>query len=159
MSPSTPDVELLRELAAARTWYEERFGWQVTVEVAGARLVMELGDRMDAVAMSKPLGRRVLTELRITMLAGPVLADATARWWMFLTQPAAGIGWSVKQLRGLDVHPVPRGSRVVVPSEISETPQWPWIERPRALHRLPPWAAVIATVRRTTAQPATGIAA
>jgi hypothetical protein len=159
MTSSTPDVEILRGLAAARTWYEERFGWPVSVEVTAARLVMKVGDSLDAVAMSKPLGQRVLTELRIAMLAGPVLADATSRWWMFLTQPAAGIGWSVKQLRGLDVHPVPRGSRVVVPSDISEAPPWPWVERPRALHRLPPWAAVIATVRRTNAQPATGIAA
>jgi hypothetical protein len=159
MSPRTPDVELLRALSAARTWYEERFGWPVTVEVATARLVMELGERVDAVAMSKPLGLRVLAELRIAMLAGPVLADATARWWMFLTQPAAGIGWPAKQLRGLDVHPVPRGSRVVVPSEISETLRWPWIERPCALHRLPPWPAVIATARRASDRPATGIAA
>lgn len=159
MTSSTPDVEILRALAAARTWYEERFGWPVTVEVAAARLVMKVGDSLDAVAMSEPLGQRVLAELRIAMLAGPVLADATARWWMFLTQPAGGIGWSVKQLRGLDIHPVPRGSRVVVPSDISEPPPRPWIERPRALHRLPPWAAVIATVRRTNAQPATGIAA
>jgi hypothetical protein len=120
---------------------------------------MELGERVDAVAMSKRLGGRVLAELRIAMLAGPVLADATARWWIFLTRPAGGIGWSAKQLGDLDIHAVPRGSRVIVPSEISETPQWPWIERPRALHLLPPWAAVIATARRTSARPATGLAA
>ncbi|TCO54406.1 hypothetical protein [Actinocrispum wychmicini] len=156
---STPDVELLRSLTVARTWYEERFGWPVTVEVAAGRLVMEVGEWVDAVAMPQPLGRRVLSELWIAMLAGPVLTDATARWWMFLTRPAAATEWSVRQIRGLDVHLVPRGSHVVVPSETGESPRLPWIERPRALHQLPPWTAVIGAARRASAEPVTGLAA
>ncbi|MEV4320029.1 hypothetical protein [Actinocrispum sp. NPDC049592] len=156
----TPDLDLLRELSEARTYYEERFGWPVTIEVDPGRLVMRLGERLDAVVMPEPLGRGVLTDLRITLLAGPVLADTAGQWWLFLTQPSANCRPAPKdyaddgasRLRCLEVHPLPAGSRVVVPREIDETKELPWIERPRALHRLPPWRAVIATARRIGAQ-------
>jgi hypothetical protein len=156
----TPDLELLRELSGARTYYEERFGWPVTIEVDAGRLVMLLGETLDAVVMPEPLARAVLTDLRIALLAGPVLADTTGQWWLFLTQPSANCqpipkDYAAKdtpQLRCLEVHLLPGGSRVVVPREIDETKGWPWIERPRPLHQLPPWRAVIATARRIGAQ-------
>jgi hypothetical protein len=149
----SPDLSLLRELATARTYYEERFGWPVTIEVDPGRLLMAVGELADAVVMPRPLGWRVLTDLRIALLAGPVLADTTGQWWMFLTRPAAiSVPKEHTDLRCLEVYLVPGGSRVVVPSEIDEKNGWPWLERPRALSQLPPWPAVIATARRAGAR-------
>lgn len=154
-TPKRPlSLESLRELASARTYYEERFGWPVTIEVNGGRLMMPLGEVADAVVMPAPLGGKVLTELRIALLAGPVLADTTGQWWMFLTRPAGcGRPKDHTELRSLEVHVVPAGSHVVIPREIDENAGLPWIERPRALHQLPPWQCVIATVRRSGAGP------
>ncbi|TCO53674.1 hypothetical protein EV192_110263 [Actinocrispum wychmicini] len=147
-----PDLDLLRELAAARTYYEERFGWPVTIEVNTERLVIPLGQRLDAVVMPEALGSRVLTELRICLLAGPVLADTGGDWWMFLTGPKGTAPKDVADLRCVEVHLPAAGTLVVIPREIGETNGWPWIERPRPLHLLPPWPAVLATTRRTCAR-------
>jgi hypothetical protein len=154
MSNHPPDLDLLRELTRARNHYEERFGWPVTIEVDPGRLVMLAGDRVDAVVMPENLGARVLAKLRMALLAGPVLADTTRQWWMFLTQPKSGVPKEAGELRCVEVHLVPSGSRVVVPREIGETNGWPWIERPRPLHQLPPWPCVIATTRGTCIQSA-----
>ncbi|MBP2325801.1 hypothetical protein JOF56_006186 [Kibdelosporangium banguiense] len=148
-------LDLLRELTRARTRYEERFGWPVTIEVDPGRLVMRVGDAVDAVVMPRLLGRLVLTDLRIALLAGPVLADTTGQWWMFLTRPAEPDAPKHRtELRCLEVHLVPAGSRVVVPREFDAKNGCPWIEQPRSLPHLPPWPAVIATVRRAAAIPA-----
>lgn len=145
-------LDLLRELTCARTRYEERFGWPVTIEVDPGRLVMRVGDAVDAVVMPCLLGRLVLADLRIALLAGPVLADTTGQWWMFLTQPAQRDAPKHRtELRCLEVHLVPTGSRVVVPREFDAKNGCPWIEQPRILPQLPPWPAVIATVRRAGA--------
>jgi hypothetical protein len=142
-------LDLLRELTGARTRYEERFGWPVTVEVDPGRLVMRVGELLDAVVMPRPLGHIVLADLRIAMLAGPVLADATGQWWLFLTRPADRSAPKHRtELRCLEVYLVPAGSRVVVPREFDGKNGCPWIEQPRGLPRLPPWPAVIATARR-----------
>jgi hypothetical protein len=146
------ELDLLRELTGARTGYEERFGWPVTVEVDPGRLVMRVGEVIDAVVMPCPLGRLVLADLRIALLAGPVLADATGQWWMFLTRPAdPSSPRPCAELRCLEVHLVPAGSRVVVPREFGGKNGRPWIEQPRRLPQLPPWPAVIATARRVGA--------
>jgi hypothetical protein len=145
-------LDLLRELTGARTRYEERFGWPVTVEVDPGRLVMRVGDALDAVVMPGPLGRHVLADLRIALLAGPVLADATGQWWMFLTRPADRSAPKHRtELRCLEVYLVPAGSRVVIPREFDAKNGCPWIEQPRRLPQLPPWPAVIATARRAGA--------
>ncbi|RSM90487.1 hypothetical protein DMH04_03200 [Kibdelosporangium aridum] len=147
-------LQLLRTLADARTRYEERFGWPVTIEVQPGRLVMRLGEVADAVVMPQRLGHAVLADLRIAMLAGPVLADGGGKWWMFLTQPACHAAPKREhQLRCIEVHPVPCGARVVVPCEFDAKNGCPWIERPRALPQLPPWSAVIATARRNASIP------
>lgn len=151
----TENLELMRALAGARTGYEERFGWPVSIEVRHARLVMRLGCVADAVVMPRGLGARVLTELRIALLAGPVLADTTGRWWMFLTRPAHAVTpWAHDELRRAGVHPAPGGSSVVVPSEFERKSRCPWIEPPRPLAQLPPWPAVIGTARRLVSVPA-----
>ncbi|ALG09051.1 hypothetical protein [Kibdelosporangium phytohabitans] len=147
-------LELLRALAGARTGYEERFGWPVTIEVRRGRLVMRLGDAAGALVLPRRLGGAVLAELRIALLAGPVLADTTGQWWMFLTRPPCGAARHDDELRQLDVHPVPDGASVVVPCEFDGKIGCPWIERPRSLAQLPPWSAVVATARRLARIPA-----
>ncbi|MCE7003546.1 hypothetical protein LWC34_12005 [Kibdelosporangium philippinense] len=133
-STRNPTLERLRSLSDARTCYEERFGWPVTIEVRPGRLVMRLGEVADAVVMPHRLGREVLADLRIAMLAGPVLADSDGQWWMFLTRPAChGAPKHEDVLRRIEVHPVPSGARVVVPCEFDAKNGCPWIERPRSL--------------------------
>lgn len=144
---------LLRELAAARDEYAERLGWPVTIDVTPGRLVMLTGQVADAVTMPAALGRLVLADLRIAMLAGPVVAEPTGRSWMFFTAPGRRADHTrtpdlAAELSRLDIDPIPADTYVVVPTNISGTDTWPWIERPKPLRDLPPLPAVIATARR-----------
>ncbi|MET0237513.1 MAG: hypothetical protein ABW224_22900 [Kibdelosporangium sp.] len=142
-------LDLLRDLTCARTRYEERFGWPVSIEVDPGRLVMALGEAADAIVMPRQLGTLVLADLRIALLAGPVLADTTGQWWMFLTRPADRSAPKHRtELRCLEVHLAPTGSRVVIPREFDRKIGCPWIEQPRPLAQLPPWPSVLATTRR-----------
>lgn len=83
---STP--EWLRDLASAKTRCEEDWGLPVTVDIAHRRLVVRVGAVMDAITMPAALGARVLAQLRVMMLAGPVIAGPGGTCWTFLTQPA-----------------------------------------------------------------------
>ena len=137
----------LRELTRARTEYEERLGWPVRLDVEPRRLVLRTGQIIDAIEVPAALGRPALADLRITLLAGPVVADPTGAYWMFLTEPADRLH-DCSDLELLDVRPVPPGSYVVVPPDLDDPSPWRWIERPRPHHALPPWAAVAGTLRR-----------
>lgn len=141
--PVAPDW--LRDLADARTEYEERLGWPVRIDVAPRRLVAVAGEHMDAIMMPAQLGRHVLAELQIAMLAGPVIAGP-AESWTFLSAPATAPRPSVPaQLRQANVQVTPRGAHVVIPSrrEAAE-----WIKRPQPQRTLPPWSVVIGVTRR-----------
>ncbi|HVV24004.1 MAG TPA: hypothetical protein VHF06_31510 [Pseudonocardiaceae bacterium] len=142
---------LLRRLAAARSRYEEELGWPVTIDVRPGRLLMLTGPVADVVTMPTALGRLVLSDLRIAMLAGPVVADPTGQWWMFFTEPARGSHIDeelTNELSSLDVTHIPTGTYVVVPTNLDGANTWPWVERPRRNQMLPPWPAVVATTRR-----------
>jgi hypothetical protein len=151
-------LEMLRELAAARTGYEERYGWQVGIEVDQARLVLRIGEQVGAIVMPSELGALVLADLRIALQAGPVLADSARLWWLFVTRPADRSAPKYPtELRYLGVQLLPNGSRVVVPCEFDGKTGCPWVERPRRTAQLPPWAAVLAVTRRVAAdQPRLG---
>lgn len=133
----------LRELASARTAYEERLGWPVTMEVSRRRLVLHVGPALGAITTTPTTGRRVLAELRAAGLAGPVLAPAGGRW-TFLTgpslhqQPVMPIA-----LSAAGVHTVPRGKTVTLPSDLLAAD---WVAAPT--HSLPPWSTVIRSARR-----------
>jgi hypothetical protein len=145
-------LDRLRELAAARIHYEERYGWRVTMEVEPGRLVLTVGQDVGAVAMPREQGALVLADLRIALLAGTVLAVRAGRWWLFLTRPPdRTTPKHLTELRCLDVHLLPSGSRVVVPCEFEATTACPWIEQPRRPAQLPPWPAVLAVTRRVAA--------
>ncbi|MBB5155939.1 hypothetical protein [Saccharopolyspora phatthalungensis] len=140
----------LRDLAAARTRYEELVGWPVTVEVQPRRLTVPVGEVLDALTMPAPLGHAVQSELRLMMLAGPVIAGPGHDWWTFLTEPTDASRPEVPaELHRWKLRPTPRGAHVILPALATtedKTPQW--IGSPRSHTALPPWHAVIGATRR-----------
>lgn len=148
-SPTTPAskptaTDWLRALAAAKTDYEERLGWPVTIEIGNQRLVLMVGGRMDAITMPARLGRHVLAELGILMLAGPVMAGLG--YWTFLTGRCTAHRPNLPaELFPVRVRLAPRGTHVIVPSGRDAQE---WVRRPEPGHALPPWSVVIGTTRR-----------
>ncbi len=147
---SAPAPAWLHALTTARTLYEELHGWPVTLDVTARRLVMLIGTRLDAVAMPSWLGRQVLADLRIAMLSGPVIMGPGGGRWTFLTELADATSHDIRaELHSFDVHFIPRGVRVVVPThQGARNARWRWVESPLPRHPLPPWPAVAATVSR-----------
>lgn len=150
-SPTTTTAapQWLRELVAARTHYVELLGWPITVDVGPRRLAVAVGQVLDAVTIPAPLGRSVLAELRVTMLAGPVIADPGGAWWTLLIQPATAPRPELPaDLHAHNVHLTPPGAHVIIPSPIDGEGSSRWIEPPRPRHPLPPWSAIISATRR-----------
>lgn len=159
LATDTPTrTNLLRRLAEARSRYDEELGWPVTIDVRAGRLLMLTGPVADVITMPATLGRLVLADLRIAMLAGPVVADPTGQWWMFFTEPVRGAqaqlaGELADELFKLDVTHIPTGTYVVVPTNLDGANTWPWVEHPKPGHSMPPWPAVVATARRNGRNP------
>lgn len=150
-SPTTTTAapQWLRELVAARTHYVELLGWPVRVEVGPRRLAVAVGQVLDAITMPAALGRNVLAELRLTMLAGPVIAGPGGAWWTLLTEPATAPPPELPtDLHAHKVHLTPPGAHVIIPSLTESTGSSRWIEPPQPRHPLPPWSAVIGATRR-----------
>lgn len=150
-----PVVEVVRELASARTRYEERFGWPVSMEVEKRRLIVAVGGVLDAVSMPAVLGQKVLAQLRVMMLAGPVIAGPAGQSWTFLTQPATAPGAAQRtDLRRLKVQLTPTGAHTVIPIvlDTTDTGSWSWVQPPQSDYPLPPWPVVIGTTRRVAAR-------
>ncbi|WP_020663616.1 hypothetical protein [Amycolatopsis benzoatilytica] len=147
-TPAAP--QWLRDLAAARTQYEELLGWPVTIDVTPRRLAVAVGQALDAVTMPATLGASVLAELQISMLAGPVIADpGGGTWWTFLTAPAARSRPDLPaELHARKVHLTPRGAHVIVPKHIGDGESSQWISPPQPHRDLPPWSVVIGATRR-----------
>lgn len=132
----------LLDLSTARTHYEERFGWPVTIRIVERQLAIALGGTLDAVTIPTPLAAQVHTQLGIAMLAGPVIADPDDTRWTFLTQPAPpDLVTDLPDVRHAGTH-------VVIPTPGTT---WRWITEPRPKHMLPSVHAVVATTRRILA--------
>lgn len=145
--PAAP--QWLRDLVAARTQYEELLGWPVTVDVGPRRLVVAVGRVLDAVTMPATLGRSVLTELQLTMLAGPVIAGPGGAWWTLLTESATVLRPDLPaELHAHKVYLAPSGTHVIIPLLVDGEGSSRWIEQPRSRYPLPPWSVVIAATRR-----------
>ena len=144
--------EWLRELAAARMHYEEMFGWPVAIAVERQVLATPVGRVLDAVTMPAGLGSKVLTELQLMMLAGPVVATPNNESWMFFTQPVTGPARNVPaELRHLQVHLTPPDTHVVIPTHLDSDGDVRWIEQPQPHHPSPPLSVVIGLARRVAA--------
>ncbi|GLZ28212.1 hypothetical protein Lesp02_04020 [Lentzea sp. NBRC 105346] len=142
----------LRELSDAKAQYEELHGWRTSVDVGHQRLVLPVGEEMDAVTMPLRLAEAAAVHLRIAMLAGPMMAAPGGQWLTFLTAPATASRPDLPvELRRARVQLVPRGGQVVIPTSSEaghDLRVWRWVEPPQPRRALPPWPAVIAAARR-----------
>lgn len=145
----TSQLDSLRELSDAKSWYEETLGWRVSLDVGNQRLVMPVGRDVDAITMPARIGVVVLAQLRIALLAGPVATAPGGRWHTFLTLHAAR-PMLPAALRRARVQLVPRGGQVVIPSGF-ENDAWRWVEMPRPYCVLPSWSAVIVAAKLAVA--------
>jgi hypothetical protein len=146
--------EWLRELATAKTVYEEQWGWPVSVDVAQRRLIVPVGQALDAVTTPAPLGKCIQAALRIMMLAGPVVASPGSQWLTFLTEPATGPSPVLHStLHRLKVHPIPFGAHAIIPTHLDGTGTWQWAHLPPPRRPLPPWAVVIGAARKIATAP------
>lgn len=75
------------DLAAAATFFSERMGWPVSIDVTNQRLVVRTGDVLDAFRVQRALAEPVALELSASLMAGPVIRDNDDRWWTFITDP------------------------------------------------------------------------
>jgi hypothetical protein len=147
---AAPAPEWLRNLVGARTHYEENLGWPASIEVEPHRVVIATGAVLDAIVIPASLAGAVLTELRIALLAGPVITDPDVSDWTFLTTPAGRVRPATPtDLTDQDVRSLDAGAHVTLPSETG-SPYW--IEPPRRRHCLPPWPVVLGTTRRVVAR-------
>ncbi|TDV54238.1 hypothetical protein [Actinophytocola oryzae] len=117
------------------------------------RPVVVVGEDLDAIVMPVRFGELVHTQLRLSMLDGPIVVGPDRDHLTFLTQPAATrYPLLPADLRPFRVWLVPSGGVVVLPSgDGAQT----W-RVPPAL-RTPPliWSAVVGTARRVAASCAT----
>ncbi len=90
----------------------------------------------DVVTMPAALGAQVLAALRMAMLAGPVFSEQGR--WGFVTGEGHGLPAPVvAELAALGVRP----GEPVAATDVR------WVHRPGADRPVPPWTAVIATIR------------
>ena len=145
--------EWLRELAAARTRYEERLGWPVAIEVEQQVVAAPVGGVLDVVTMPTTLGGAVLAELQLMMLVGPVIATPDNASWMFFIQPVTGPARDMAaELRHRQVRLLPKGTYVPIPTHPGSNSGLRWIKQPQPHRPLPPWSVVIGVTRRVAAQ-------
>jgi hypothetical protein len=143
----------LAQLTAARDHYREQFGWPVSVDIEHQGLIVAVGEAVGAVTIPALRGGKVHDELRITMLAGPVLASQGGRWWTFLVTPARKERTDLlAELRRPKVYSTPSGAHVIIPTFLNGTDgRWWWIQQPQPHSPLSPWSVVIGTTRRVAA--------
>lgn len=145
--------ESLPELAFAQARYQRVFGWPVSLDVEQRRLFVPVGEAFDAVTMPASLAETVRNELRIMMLAGPVIAVPGGQWWTLLTAPATAPRLDLQAaLHRLRVHPTPSGAHTIIPTHLNgPCSTWRWVQQPQQHHPLPPWSLVISATRRVAA--------
>lgn len=148
---TTSQLDSLRELSDAKARYEEWLGWRVSVDVGHERLVVPVGPQLGAVTMPARLAVVVTAQLRISLLAGPVVAAPGGQWHTFLTAPGKSTRQNVPpELRKARVQLVPTGGQVIIPPTFEpkhDPTSWCWVEPPRPVFALPPLSAVVVTAR------------
>ncbi|WP_162830341.1 hypothetical protein [Amycolatopsis palatopharyngis] len=141
----------LHELATTRAWYEECVGWPVHVDARLRCLGLVAGQVLDAVRLPEPLAVRTQTELRVMMLAGPVIAEQGSARWVVLTEPAPAAEAPLpRDLVAAGAIAVPRGDYIAMPIRRPGTDDG-WAVPPQNRCSLPPWSAVVGAARRALA--------
>ncbi|MDQ3576906.1 MAG: hypothetical protein M3443_04750 [Actinomycetota bacterium] len=156
---SAPTAQVwLRELAAARTAYEERLGWPVSMEVTARCLTLGAGQIVDALTVPTPLAAQAQTELEVMMLAGPVIASPDGGSWTLLTDLATDVPHVPPDLDAAGVHAARRGEWLVLPPDLTAALQegWHWIAPPPGRLPLPPWSVVVGATRRALSRQVAG---
>jgi hypothetical protein len=113
--------------------------------------VLLIGEVLDAITMPALLGTLVESELRLMMLAGPVIADDSTQSWTFLTQAAPTATATVlAELDRAHVRPVQHGAHAALPTSLvpDDNGQCRWIFGPHMRDELPPFSVVVGTTRR-----------
>jgi hypothetical protein len=148
----------LRELAAARTAYEQRLGWPVSLDVTARCLTLGAGQIVDALTVPTPLAKQAQAELEVMMLAGPVIASPDGGTWTFLTALATDAPHVPPDLDVAGVHAALRGTCLVLPPDLTATrPEgWHWIAAPPGRRPLPPWSVVVGATRRALSRQVAG---
>lgn len=156
---SAPTAQVwLRELAAARTAYEERLGWPVSLDVTARSLILGAGRIVDALTVPTPLAGLAQAELEVMMLAGPVIASPDGGSWTLLTDLATDVPHVPPDLDAAGVHAVLRGEWLVLPPDLTATRQegWHWIAPPPRRRPLPAWSVVVGATRRALSRQVVG---
>lgn len=149
ISSAAPTPDWLRNLVGARNHYEEDLGWPATIEIEPHRVVIATGGVLDAVVMPLEVAEPVLLDLRIALLAGPVITAPGTHTWTFLTTPAMSRSVVPSELAAVRVRGLAASTRIALPCETG-SPYW--IEPPRRRHCLPPWPSVVGAARRVVSR-------
>ncbi len=136
-----PAPEWLRGLADARAAYQELLGWPVSVQVGERRLVVAIGSVLGAVVMPAVLGARVRAQLERPV---PIVGNSDGTRWTFIGRPGAASGHGIPALQ---LRPLPAGSYVTIPAELTETDDG-WISRPVPGRTLPQASDILALARK-----------
>ncbi|GLZ39516.1 hypothetical protein Acsp05_31400 [Actinokineospora sp. NBRC 105648] len=135
-------------LTRDRDAYAKRFGWSVRVD--GARLVVDVGADLDMLVLPRSLHQPVQVELALALLRLPCLDTGRGPVVAVTTLSLSDSLQLRDDVRLAGVRVVPRHSTVVLPGLSAETNPdgLRWRDVPRHARDLPPWAAVVGTVRR-----------
>lgn len=137
-------------LSDARTAYEERFGWQTTVERGRRRISVVTGTNLDAITMPAELGNAVAHGLVAMMQPAAVLATGEGRWMTVLTAPRPTTASLPADLGRAQVRLLPRRTPLVLPIPGRPTSEVRWLMPPRPGSGLPAHSVVITLARRAS---------
>lgn len=148
---TAPPEDWRRDLLAlsdACTAYEERIGWQTTIEPGRRRITIVTGTTLDAIAMSAELGNAVAHGLLAMMQPAAVLASGEGRWLTMLTAPRPTNSSLPSDLGLAHVRLLPRRTPLVLPVPGRPTSEVRWLMPPRPGAGLPAHSVVVTLARR-----------
>jgi hypothetical protein len=129
-----------------------QLGGAVAVGARPQAPTLVAGEIVDAIAIPAAFAELVQTELRIMMLAGPVIAGPDGSW-TFLTQLANVRTPAVPaDLLALGVRLVHPGTRVTLPETAVAAGVRSWVTPPAANREPAIWSCVIGAARRVAAR-------
>ncbi|WP_285748180.1 hypothetical protein [Lentzea sp. NBRC 105346] len=145
----TAQLDVLRDLSDVKARYEEMLGWRVALDVSHRRLFLPVGRDLGAITMPAHMAVVVTAQLRVAVMAGPVIVSPGGRWHTFLTTGAKGPNFPLV-LRQARVQFLPTGGQVIVPNTLDarcDPTGWCWADPPRPYCVLPSWSAVVVAAK------------
>ncbi|GAA4010624.1 hypothetical protein GCM10022247_36050 [Allokutzneria multivorans] len=135
--------------------YRRDFNLPARFEAPSRCIVLPLGHLVGAVSVPRGQGDRVLTELRMRFLGGPIVENLETRRWTFITGPGSVIlSHAFAELAKLRATIGTTGDIVRLPTPDEEARGvLRWVRAPQARRALPAHTAVIATLRILATRP------